>query len=190
MKSSATFAKVKTAFEARGLARRELSGTSTEALNASKRAIFALHREDAAGADARLAEASTALAHCAKLLRGFPDLDGEGVFRAALEEYAEARLFAQYVEKGLLGSLEKRLMAPGVYLAGLSDTTGEIVRYALRRATEGDRRAVEHAFRTVEAVIAFLYELDLTGYLRTKFDQAKKNLRALEQMRYDLKMRR
>ena len=185
----AAFAKIKIAFDARAKARRALSVKAGEALSASKRAIFALHRADAVTAKDLLDIAAAALVEVEQATKAFPDLDGEGVLRAALEEYAEARLFVQYIETGSLGALEKRLMAPDIYLAGLSDTTGEIVRFALRQATEGNTAAVEKAFAAVETVITFLYELDLTGYLRTKFDQAKKNLRSLEQLRYEVKMR-
>jgi hypothetical protein len=38
-------------------------------------------------------------------------------------------------------------------------------------------------------VVENLLRLDLTGYLRQKFDQAKKNLRQLEQILYDLRLR-
>lgn len=183
------FLTVRKAFEGRQRARRALSAQAGEALPLAKRAIFALHRGDRPGALALLAEGALYLAEAAKLIKSHPDLDGEGSYRAALEETAEARLFLGYVEHGTLGGLDRRLMAPDIYLGGLSDATGEIVRLALRQATDGDTKSVQHAHQVVEEAIAFLYELDLTGNLRSKFDQAKKNLRALEQLRYDLRPR-
>lgn len=183
------FLAVRKVFEARHKARRALSGHSAEALHLAKRAIFALHRGDKAGAEQLLVQGAARLAQAATLVKSHPDLDGEGSYHAALEETAEARLFLGYVETGKLGSLDRRLMAPDIYLGGLSDATGEIVRLALRQATNGDAKAVERAHRVVEESVAFLYELDLTGNLRTKFDQAKKNLRSLEQLRYDLRPR-
>jgi hypothetical protein len=49
---------------------------------------------------------------------------------------------------------------------------------------------VAQAVDVVGIIIEFMLDLDLTGYLRTKFDQAKKNLSRLEQMTYDLAIRR
>ena len=92
-------------------------------------------------------------------------------------------------KKGKLGKIHERAMNPHSYLAGLSDTTGEIVRYAVRAVTQGDERQVKKAYKTVAMVIEYLIDMDLTGYQRTKFDQAKKNLRKLEQMQYDLAIR-
>lgn len=80
-------------------------------------------------------------------------------------------------------------MDPLVYLSGLSDTTGEIVRHTLRQVTHGKTDQVIHVRDTVEMVIEFMLDLDATGYLRTKFDQAKGNLKRLEDMLYDLSLR-
>ena len=37
--------------------------------------------------------------------------------------------------------------------------------------------------------MAELVEFDMTGYLRTKYDQAKRNLRKIEQIDYEIKIR-
>ena len=36
----------------------------------------------------------------------------------------------------------------------------------------------------------FLLQMDLTGHLRTKVDQAKQHVKKLEEIRYDLSLRR
>ncbi len=189
MKPPALFSRIKKTYQAYGGARRKLIARSNEALSASKRAIFALQRGDKATAKKLLSEASKLFATSEAGFKTFPHLKHEGSHAAALEEYAEALLFQMYVEKGVLGQLEARVSDPKVYIAGLSDATGEIVRYTLRQITEGKTDEVKHARDTVEMVIEFMMSLDLTGYLRTKFDQAKKNLRKLEEMMYDLSIR-
>lgn len=187
MKFPPAFRNVKTRFQTRETARRAVAARANDALNHSKRAIFALHREDPAEAARLLAHANQQFEKCESLFRTFPDLRHEGAYNAALEEHAEALIFSGYLEHGTIKPLEKRLMEPGVYLAGLSDATGEMVRYAMRQAIKGNIKVVEDTTETVEMIITFLLDLDLTGYLRTKFDQAKKNLRSLEQMLYDVR---
>ncbi len=218
MKQPVIFEKIAKRYVAAAQARREVIAKSNDALHLSKRAIFAFHRVDLANGKALLAQVSEILSSCEELTNKFLDEDQEGAFHAALEEYAEAQLFGGYLESGMLevknedrgiafswsgliaGLGEKATprssetniceCSPAVFLGGLCDATGEIARHALREATKGNRDAVEQAYATVEMVIEFLYTMDLTGYLRTKFDQAKKNLRQLEQMRYELSLRK
>jgi len=170
--------------------RREIIGRSNAALSKSKRAIFAMHRNDMKGATAHLKEAKKIFIESEAKFKDWPALKHIGAHKAALEEYAEALLFEQFLKKGEFGSLEKRVMDHGTYLAALSDATGEVVRYAIREATAGRYDAVKSATNTVEGVIEFLLGLDLSGYLRTKFDQAKKNLRNLEQVMYEITIRK
>jgi hypothetical protein len=63
------------------------------------------------------------------------------------------------------------------------------VRDAVRRSSSTETEIVTSALAAVEEAVEFLLSLDLTGELRTKFDQAKKNLRSLEQMAYEARMR-
>lgn len=169
--------------------RRELQHIASEALGASKRGIFAFHRDDAVGAEGQLTFAQTRLKEGAAIVKKLPRLAQEGSWRAAQEEYAEADLLRQYLEKRTLGKVEGIADDPELYLGGLSDTTGELVRRAVLRATEGDQETVERVFADVRYVVEVLMEMDLTGNLRTKLDQAKQNLRKLEEIRYDLSLR-
>ncbi len=189
IKRPALFSQIKKQYQTRSQARRENIGKANDALSKSKRAIFALHRNDPAGAAKLIKEAVQLFVVCEKKFIKFPNLIHEGAYRAALEEYAEALLFDQYLKKGSIGKIDKRAMAPDIYLAGLSDTTGEIVRYAIREVTSGNFDQVKKAKAAVEMIIEFLLDLDLTGYQRTKFDQAKKNLRRLEEIIYDISIR-
>ena len=189
MKRPALFLQIKKQYQTRAQARRDIIGTSNEALSKSKRAIFAFHRDDPSGAEKLLGEARKLFSACEKKFSRFPNLEHEGAYRAALEEYAEALLFQGYLKNGKIGKIDARAMSPGIYLAGLSDTTGEIVRYAVRQVTSGKIKEVKKAQASVEMIIEFMLDLDLTGYHRTKFDQAKKNLRRLEEIIYDVSLR-
>ncbi|KKR86886.1 MAG: hypothetical protein UU48_C0006G0100 [Candidatus Uhrbacteria bacterium GW2011_GWF2_41_16] len=162
---------------------------SNDALNRSKRAIFALHRGNAQTATTLLEEAKICFQDAERRFRTSPELKHEGSYQAAREEYTEAMIFADYLRGGRFSISEPRIADPQVFLAGLSDATGEIVRYAIRQATHGNREEVTRAHETIEMIIHFLLELDLTGYLRQKFDQGKKNLRTIEDILYDLSLK-
>ncbi len=175
-----------TAYEA---GRREIIKLSSDAISAAKRAIFALHRDDAAAAAKLLAEAEARIGDVEAAIKVQPDLAGEGSFRAALEEYVEDRLYRQYLADGSIGKIERDHIDYDVYLAGLTDLTGEMQRRQVRLATEGKLAEVKAIKELIEDVVAELLEMDLGGYLRTKFDQTKNNLRRAEEVLYELTLR-
>lgn len=189
MKRPSVFAQVAKKYQAQSRFRRDVMARANEVLSKSKRAIFALHRDDKTTARQLLREATSQFQVIEKTFRTSPELKEEGSYRAALEEYAEAQLFAGFLESGGIVKLEGRVQEPAIYLAGLADATGEMVRYATRQVTLGNRGSVKDVHEVVSMVIEFMLDLDLTGYLRTKFDQAKKNLSRLSEMSYDLAIR-
>jgi len=167
--------------------RRSVITASDDALHISKRAIFAMHRGELKEAKAKLSEATRILRGLQKQYKKDTQLLQEGAYRAALEEYAEAALLHQFFSKKKLGDVPVAL--PGdVYLAGLSDVPGELYRVAIHAATAGDRKTVSACMDTAEDIVGALVELNLTGYLRTKFDQAKQALQKIERVQYDLSL--
>ena len=183
------FAAIKRQLTSYEAGRREVIKLSSDAISASKRAIFALHRDDAAAAAKLLAEAETRIGEVEAAIKAQPDLAGEGSFRAALEEYLEARLYRQYLADGSIGRVEGEHIDYDIYLAGLTDLTGEMQRRQVRLATEGKLAEAKRIKELIEAIVAELLEMDLGGYLRTKFDQTKNNLRRAEEVLYELTLR-
>lgn len=170
--------------------RREIIAKAAAAQGEAKRAIFALHRDDAATADALLASAAGALADIRAKIGGRPELADEGSYRAALEEYAEAALYRAWVKDGAVGPVALEGVDHEIYLGGLSDLTGELQRRQVRFATDGKLDEVKRIKDGVSEIVELLAEMDLTGYLRNKFDQAKNSLRRAEDVLYEVTLRR
>ena len=168
--------------------RRELQQYAAEVLSASKRSMFALHREDAAGSSAELAQAREAMKKGWKVVKKEHLLAHEGSWRAAREEFCEASLLAEYLQKGTLTTHPDADQDPDVFIGGLSDFIGELVRLAVLCATRGDAQPIERFYRDAVELMDFLLQMDLTGHLRTKVDQAKQHVRKLEEIRYDLSL--
>jgi len=118
-----------------------------------------------------------------------PDLAYEGAYRAALEEYVEAKFFGKVLKGEKIDFISEVKVDVDSYLAGLCDLTGELVRKAVLFATEKKFKEVERMAEAVRLVMAELIKFNLTGYLRTKYDQAKQSLRRVEEVLYDVKMR-
>ncbi|MEK7158149.1 MAG: hypothetical protein AAB733_01055, partial [Patescibacteria group bacterium] len=52
--------------------------------------------------------------------------------------------------------------------------------------TKGRHTEVHKYYASVETIMGELVKMDLTGKLRQKFDDAKRNLKRMEEMLYDL----
>jgi predicted translin family RNA/ssDNA-binding protein len=184
------FKTLKEKYSAFAQGRREVIALAGDAQHASKRAIFALHRDDTDNAAALLADAAAKLSQVRAMFVKRPELAHEGSFRAAMEEFAEAKLYEQFVATGNVGEIPGAEIDYDTYLGGLSDLTGELARRQVRFATAGDADEAKRLKEEIEAIVAELLEMDLSGYLRTKFDQAKNNLRRAEDIVYELSLRR
>ena len=183
------FARLKKEYDSYEAARRSLIGVSNIALSKAKQAIFALHRDDEKGAAQLLSEVEKTFDGLKKQFAKNDGLRWEGAYRAALEEYVEGKLFYEWMRMGKVVELKGMQIDADTYLAGLSDFTGELTRKCVQRATQGRMDEVEKIAEAVRAVIGEMIKFDLTGYLRTKYDQAKQNLRRVEEVLYDIKMR-
>jgi predicted translin family RNA/ssDNA-binding protein len=76
------------------------------------------------------------------------------------------------------------------YIGGICDLTGELLRYAVNEAAAGKYEEVEKTKKLIGDILAELVEFDMAGYQRTKYDQAKGNLRKIEQIDYEIKIRK
>jgi predicted translin family RNA/ssDNA-binding protein len=75
------------------------------------------------------------------------------------------------------------------YVGGICDFTGEMVRYATNQAAAGNFKKVAEVKEAINLVIGELIDFDLGGYLRTKYDQCRSNLRKIEEMAYEVKLK-
>ncbi|TSC57020.1 MAG: hypothetical protein G01um101418_52 [Parcubacteria group bacterium Gr01-1014_18] len=164
---------------------------SSDILKLAKQSIFALHRNDLALAEKNFDLMDAKIKDINRLSDGE---DSEGVFRAALEEYLEAKFFYMYL-KGesveLLKSVEVEFFEE--YLGAVCDVTGELVRRAVLLVVEGKKDSeseIKNIRAFTENVVAGLLGFDLVGKLRSKFDDAKRNLSRVEEILYDLKIRK
>lgn len=168
--------------------RRELQALCADILSGSKRAIFATQRSDAKVSLRELDVTVTLVRSGKTLVQKEPRLASEGMWRAALEEYAEAALYHDAMTKGRVGTVAELPDDPDLYLGAISDLTGELTRSAVLAATDRKSKEVKRLTAAVRDAIEFLLTLNLTGQMRTKFDQAKQNLRKLEEISFSLAM--
>lgn len=169
--------------------RRQIISRSNIILNNSKKAIFAIHRGDLAIAQERLSENEDIIT---KLKKDFGEhrATEEGAFMAGLEEYVEARLFFDFIKTGNIGKIKEVKVPLESYLGGLCDLTGELIRLATNKAIEKNFAEIKNVKNVINEVLNELIDFDITGYHRTKYDQARTNLKKIEQMDYEINLRK
>ncbi|PIZ98287.1 MAG: hypothetical protein COX77_05075 [Candidatus Komeilibacteria bacterium CG_4_10_14_0_2_um_filter_37_10] len=162
---------------------------SREILQNAKEAIFAAHRQDFKMANNKIAAAEKILLYLQKEYNKDNRLKFEGSYKACLEEYVEAKMFIAALLKQELKEVAGINIGPEEYIGGLADMTGELVRQAVLQATASHYDSLIEYRRLSEEIVATLMKLYLTGALRQKFDEAKRNLKRLEQIQYDITIR-
>ncbi len=169
--------------------RRGIIKDAGDAQHLAKKAIFAMQRDGREDATNCLLQAEKILLDLNEKNKKDPGIFEEGSYKAALEEYIEAYLFHQYLQKKSIGKLSKIKVDPDIFVSGLCDVPGELLRYAIKSATERNYEEVKKCRQAADAIIGELVDMNLTGYNRQKFDQAKQALNKLEQVLYEVSLR-
>lgn len=172
------------------LIRREVIKKSDDALMHAKRAIFSLHRGNNEEAKEKLSIVEKYYQELIEMSKKDPRVKEEGAYKAGIEEYVEANLFFQFVVTGKIGKIKEFKVSTESYLAGLCDVPGELYRYAIKAATERNIDLVKKCSEMASEIIGELIQFNLTSYLRTKFDQAKQAAQKLEQVVYEVSLRK
>lgn len=167
--------------------RRQIISRSNEVLFQAKKTIFALHREDISGAEEKIKEMEIALKKMEKDF-SYPRLKEEGAYQAAAEEYIEAKTLAAIISNTKITAVKGIKIGYDSYIGGLCDLIGEMVRLATNQSSKGNYSSAALLKKKAEAIMMELLDFDMTGYLRTKYDQARGHLRKLEQMSYEIKL--
>ena len=165
--------------------RKQIIEFSNTVLHASKRVIFAIHRGDMDKATKSLEEIEKTLIESEKTF-SHHRLTREGSYRACTEEYVEARIFYNIVTNKKIDKIPNINLESDTYLGGICDVTGELVRFAINKTADGDRDEAKKVKMLINDIMSELVEFDMTGYLRTKYDQAKHSLKKIEQINYEI----
>ncbi len=170
--------------------RREMIKSASDVQHWSKKAIFALQRDDKEMADDLLAKSEKLLGELNKKYKGNARVLAEGSYKAALEEFVEAALFKQFLSGKKFGKVAKFHIDENVYIGGLCDVPGELLRYAIKSATERNYEMVSKCYDAAEDIIGATMDMNLTGYNRQKYDQAKGALNKLQYTAYEVSMKK
>ena len=168
--------------------RHEIIVSANKILFESKKTIFALQRQDYKNAENNFIKIETEFTKLQKKF-GINRLQKEGSYRAAAEEYLEGKTFYSIISNKKINKVKNLELSYESYLGGVCDLVGELVRFATNQAAQGNFSEVAKIKKTANDIMSQLLDFDFTGYLRTKYDQARGHLRKLEQMTYEIELR-
>ncbi len=190
MIDKADLAKIRKQLVAYTKKREEIIRVSRDIIRLSKIAISSIHRKELKEAETHLSHATTAL----KQMRRFasdPKLVIVGAYSAAVQEYVEARTFLHFVKTKKLLPMRALKVDPEDYLMGLSDLTGELSRTAVLQTIAKHYHSVHLVRDFVAGIHDFFLTLDLgNSDLRRKYDAIKWNLKRIEDVMYDIEMKK
>ncbi|HLC51976.1 MAG TPA: hypothetical protein VJI98_01900 [Candidatus Nanoarchaeia archaeon] len=179
------FTRLQKEIQAYDAQREELIKKSRDVLKLSKQVIYAVHRGDSAVSLVNQMEKEkraldSIATHSAKML-------SEGSYKIAIQEYVEALLYFNFVKSGKLIDIDAQ---PEHLVLGLSDLPGELVRKAVFLAGKGEVDKVVAIKDTVDMIYGELLKFDFRdNEIRRKVDAVKYELRKLEDLVLDLKLK-
>ncbi|MCP4308345.1 MAG: haloacid dehalogenase [bacterium] len=156
-------------------------------IQASSKAIRALHRGDVDAADALLADGRALIDEAEAPLKEHRDIYHAGFFYDAVKEYAEAELTKALVLHQPLPLPSDLGLHAVPYLKGLGEAVGELRRRLLDQLRKGELAKAEATFADMEVIHDLLAALDypdgMTSSLRRTTDVARS---LIERSRADL----
>jgi translin len=184
------FAEMRGEIEKFDLCREQIIKKSRDVLKASKAAIYEIHRGHLDGAQLMLDSAKKNIKEIEKTIEKDKHLAAVGAYSEALEEYVEASCYYGFIKDKKLLTAKQLGVDTDVYLPGLCDLVGELVRKAINSVINGNKETALEIKDFVAEVYEELMTFDFRNIpVRKKFDSIKYGLEKLEDLALQLKLK-
>ncbi len=181
------FSKLQKEIHAYDAERENLIKKSRDVLKLSKLVIYAVHRDELEKAATLLKELEKERKELEIIAKHSPMMGSEGSFKIAIQEYVEAVLYYQFVKNGALIDVP---VDADYFLLGLADLPGELNRRAVFLAGKGKVNEVIKIRDEVDLIYGEFLKFDFrNNEIRRKVDAVKYELRKLEDLVLDLKLK-
>lgn len=179
------FAQIKKELEIEEQQRESIIQLSREIINLSKKIIYSLHRNDTKSAAQYVYDIENKKN---ALDKKNIQLD-TNINNTAYQEYVEALSYFYLEKKNQLPTKKTLKVSSELYLMGLCDLTGELIRKAVNEAINKKIIQVIKIKNLVEEIYGEFLKFDLrNSELRKKSDSIKWNLQKLEDLVFQLKI--
>ena len=183
------FSRIKKELEKKDKIRETVIKNSRPIIKQSKQAIYALHRNSIPEAKKHLDFAKIELNKLKDIFKVTPGLI-VGAYNAAVQEFVEGYSYYFFVKENRLISDKELNVNAENYLLGLCDLTGELARRAVFSVVNENYSEVKKIKDFVSTIHNEFLNFDLrNSELRKKSDAIKWNMKKIEEVLYDLKIR-
>jgi predicted translin family RNA/ssDNA-binding protein len=170
--------------------REEVIREGRKIIKTSKTAIGAAHRDELEKAENALLIMKSDLGKLKDKVKKSPRLMHEGIFRVAIQEYVEALSLVEFIKTGKLIPYSEEYVDPENYLMGLCDLSGELVRKAINSSIKEDYGMAVKIRKILEELYIEMSKFELrNGELRRKYDGIKYDMKKLDDLVFQLKMK-
>lgn len=171
--------------------REDLIKTSRDLLKISKAAIYNIHRHKISDAEKQLKKAKTIIKKMNSFIKKDATLASVGAYSEALEEYVEASCYYKFIKNNKLPTAKELGVETMVYLQGVCDLVGELVRKAINSSIKGEFKTALKIRDFVADIYGELMMFDFRNSpVRRKFDSIKYGLDKLENLILELKLKK
>ncbi len=168
--------------------REKLIKKSRDVLKLSKQVIYAVHRDEITSAAKLVKQIEAEKKKLEAIAKHNNKLVYEGSYKVAIQEYVEAILFYNFIKTNKL--VDVKVLAEH-FVLGLADLPGELVRKAVFLAGKGEVQKVIKIKDEVDLIYGELLKFDFRNNdVRRKVDAVKYDLRKLEDLVLDLKLKK
>lgn len=183
------FEKIRNDIEKYDEFREEVIKSSRIVLKSAKLLIYSIHRKT--DIETNLNDLKKYKIELDSIISKDPKLLSEGSYSEACQEYVEAMTYFNYFNNDSLVYPEDLGVSVEDYLMGICDLTGELARKAVMMAISCDIKELERIHSIVDEIFnEFLKFSFRNGHLRKKSDAIKWNLKKIEEVLYDYKIRK
>jgi predicted translin family RNA/ssDNA-binding protein len=163
---------------------------SRDVVKLSKQIIYSVHRDEIHKAEKLKEKIKISLGELVGMTKEHNALYYSGSLKVAEQEFVEALVFLEFVKNKSLPSFEELNVQIENYLLGLCDLTGELVRRAINCSIKENFDDAVAAKNAVSEIYDQLMQFDFrNGELRRKFDSIKYDLKKLEDLVLQLKLK-
>ncbi len=184
------FEEMKKEFDEYDNLREKVIKKSRDILKLSKQIIYSVHRDEIEACKKLVNSIEKEKKQVENLIGGNSKLKNQGAYRVAIGEYAEALLYYHFIKDGEIVTHKALNITTEHYLFGLIDLTGELGRKAVQLAGKDDFKEVVSIREAVSEIYGELLKFDFRDSdMRRKFDSVKYDLKKLEDLVLDLKLK-
>lgn len=170
--------------------REEIIKKSRDILKLSKQIIYCVHRDDIKEAEKLVEKIEAEKKRAEAIIARDYELASVGAYAVSIGEYVEAILYFSFIKHKKLPSHKQLKVSTDHYLFGLIDLTGELGRKAVQLAGKGIFDKVVEIRDLVSEIYGELLKFDFRDSdMRRKFDSVKYDLKKLEDLVLDLKLK-